>query len=1499
MKHNLLLSVLAFLAINIFCVNAQTTLYNANFDNFVGDNAMTFIDVSGGDWTYGTDANAFGAGSYIYVERSNTTVSGTIPVYTETRAYTPVIDLTGYERLKLSLDILIDTEAEWDGVNIYYSLDGGTTFAILGKDDDPSGTDWYNDNDVDALADIERGWSGRLNSSNWFNASIDLSSQPFDDAPSVRFRIELGTDNTDGGSIYYGAAVDNIKVEGYPITAKTYGSCAGINLQDKLELWLKPSDLESTLNDGDSVDRWPNATGINPDWTDAQSSGALRPTYYNNASENVNFNPVVSFDGSKEMFGKEGFYNAEMYVVIKPDTPVYYTSGVQDIFMGDDYTTSPGSEDITGISINDTSARYGAQPDIVGYNQGANTSYGKAIVSNMLQYPLPIVFNARLNAAGTGMDLYFDGLNLESFLGPGFSDEVNLATYYDILNSRYWLGGSEFWGPSFGGDVLEIMVYSEKKSEAERVIITSYLSTKYGITQGLFGTPSVGLPHIPGVYLNSIGTSMWHPATDTGFTNNVAGIGRDDCLLLNQKQGVSVDPYSFITVALGDMYATNSANPNNFANNFDYLMWGSVDVLSLSTPTAILATPLQVDLGADLMTEFEATERTWKFKEITAIDIPEVQLSINAFAFAELPAPTGNESYVMLVSDVDDFSSNVETVFLTPTGPTMEGKYDFDGTKYVKFAVAQEIVSSRHIEFDGQTHFAKVGDELDQTGAFSVTAWVNLDGDNDDSSDKTIVSKADSSNNGYHFYVENGNNLGMRFGPAGAQTIVSNTVLSEQEWRHVAFTFDGTTAKLYIDGVEDNSKAFAAPTNNSNQFAIGARYVNKGDIRNFFAGKLDEIRLFDSALPVDEIRFTMNQEIEADGALVDGTVIHNSVTNNDLNGRAWTDLQAYFDMNTYVGTHLNDASSNTHKGALLQSDNFDIDEQTAPLPYISASDGNWEDLGTWENDGDIYLPNTSKTINGVATDIDWNIVQTGHLVTSNSNQVVLGLMNTANTLSIENNTKLEVTHYLKIDSKIDLVGASQLVQTLDSDLDPTSAGVIERDQQGESNRFNYNYWSLPVGISNATTNNNDYTLSANFKDGRTATPTNINWVVNHDSNTTPGAITLSNYWLYRYASDDDDYANWIKFIETDNLTPGHGFTMKGSNAGTPNQNYTFIGKPHNGNISTNVGADELILLGNPYASAINASTFITDNLANINGTLYFWEHFNTNSSHVLSSYEGGYAVRNLTGGVAPVSPVGISGLGSSTRIPNQFIPVGQGFFVEGSATGGPVVFDNNQRAFVKEDNAASNILFRTSNRSNEFNNEDDVVHRDNFIRIRLGITSVSKHKRQLLLGFMDRIATHDYDNGYDGKVNEVLPSDAYFNIPDYDLVIQAVDSFDENDIYPITVKSDQEGLIEFNIDDISHPESIDRMYIYDKENGTYYDIVIKEKAVVIENHTKDETLKSLELINTLGQKIITWDLENETQDYIKLPIKKMTSGVYFLKLTADSGKKSIKKTIID
>ena len=114
-------------------------------------------------------------------------------------------------------------------------------------------------------------------------------------------------------------------------------------------------------------------------------------------------------------------------------------------------------------------------------------------------------------------------------------------------------------------------------------------------------------------------------------------------------------------------------------------------------------------------------------------------------------------------------------------------------------------------------------------------------------------------------------------------------------------------------------------------------------------------------------------------------------------------------------------------------------ENTAPLPYTSRIDGQlWFTDDTWTNFPVWDAPNS----NGITGEpIEWNIVKTSHNVASGGKDItVLGLKSeVANkTLSIaspgfsgkpeENPGQiLEVTHYLKLDGIIDLVGESQLI----------------------------------------------------------------------------------------------------------------------------------------------------------------------------------------------------------------------------------------------------------------------------------------------------------------------------------------------------------------------------------------------------------------------------------------------------------------------------------------
>ena len=817
------------------------------------------------------------------------------------------------------------------------------------------------------------------------------------------------------------------------------------------------------------------------------------------------------------------------------------------------------------------------------------------------------------------------------------------------------------------------------------------------------------------------------------------------------------------------------------------------------------------------------------------------------------------------------------------------------------------------------------------SGNFSIEAWIKSNQTNNNT--QTILSKhlSPTATNGYDLKLVN-NIISFNW---NNNSITTTHSIDTDRWYHVAVTFDGSNYNLYVDGILEKTTSGVNPTTNSVDFIIGAMSQNTDVPYNYFNGWIDELRIWNIALTNDQIRRMMNQEIENDGS----NNVKGAVIPKNISGLNWSNLSGYFQMNNaddVSNGYLVDKSGNANNGKLKGI--YLPEPDTAPIPYTSGANGEWETDETWTN-YTVWDPPYSLGIDN-STPIEWNIVKTSHNITSAGNKTVLGLLVNSNAISANNNSKIEISSYLKLNGKIDLVGKSQLIQTMDSDLDVSSSGYIERDQQGQSNLYNYNYWSSPVGTINTTTNNVSYTVKGVMKDGTTTTPQTINWIGGYNGSPTV-PISIARYWLYKFDNYSNAYANWVRFNENADIRVGQGYTMKGSGAPAATQNYTFVGKPNNGLITSNsVSADQLLLAGNPYPSALDSEAFINDNSNSISGTIYFWEHYSTNNTHVLKDYQGGYATRNLTGGVAPSSANVdfISKLGTPSKgIPNRYIPVGQAFFVIGkTGAGGTISYNNNQRAFHKEDDAVnSNTMYKITAQTKQLwqNNGNDPVQANNYKKIRLGFNSRNDYHRQILLGFMDGKATDEIDYGYDAYLFDNLPNDLFFSIGNGKFVIQGVGAFDKNASYPLGIKTDAEGIVKFKIDDLENFDANQPIYIYDSETNTYNNIrlntyevnlvagtnttrfslrffnpadappvveepvykisithIQKTDIIKINNEIENCRVSKVRLFNDSGNEIESWKIqENRDQSNIQVHFKKGKIGVYIVKVETTNG----------
>ena len=110
------------------------------------------------------------------------------------------------------------------------------------------------------------------------------------------------------------------------------------------------------------------------------------------------------------------------------------------------------------------------------------------------------------------------------------------------------------------GSIAEFIVYETILKDKDIAKIESYLALKYGIT-------------LEKSYMNSLGDIIWDRKKDEIFSNNIAGIGRDDQATLYQKQGTSSSTTDELTIGINKIASSNSAN-KSVLNNKDFLIWG-------------------------------------------------------------------------------------------------------------------------------------------------------------------------------------------------------------------------------------------------------------------------------------------------------------------------------------------------------------------------------------------------------------------------------------------------------------------------------------------------------------------------------------------------------------------------------------------------------------------------------------------------------------------------------------------------------------------------------------------------------------------------------------------------------------------------------------------------------------------------------------------------------------------------------------------------------------
>ena len=432
-------------------------------------------------------------------------------------------------------------------------------------------------------------------------------------------------------------------------------------------------------------------------------------------------------------------------------------------------------------------------------------------------------------------------------------------------------------------------------------------------------------------------------------------------------------------------------------------------------------------------------------------------------------------------------------------------------------------------------------------------------------------------------------------------------------------------------------------------------------------------------------------------------------------------------------------------------------------------------------------------------------------------------------------------------SKIYLRDEAQIIQGTGT---TGNSGVGELSVYQESNvgEHEYNFWCSPIGSKTNNDINNPFGIS--FLNDATGLITSTPAIFTSTSSYNGTSSPLNNepYWVWKFIASAN-YVGWVHVKGSTNVNPGEGFTMKGTIGSGDAQRYDFRGKPNNGAISVSVLNTQFTLTGNPYPSALDAHAYIwdTNNQTTITGTLYYWEQDPSTNSHYLNDYHGGYATYtiNAEGTVETFisavfntfnadGSINISNIGAGSKTARRYIPIGQGFMVEGIANG--VVIAKNAHRFYTKETAADSEFFKSSNKKNkttETNNGFSVVPED-YKRFRLNVDFNNVYTRQLVETFHP--TSLDFDYGLESKISEgnILTSDAYLSNNNNTYLAEAL-LFDETLKIPLTINLISDMLLKVRIADIQNFNENQPIYIHDLETDIFVNLKNQDFEINLES----------------------------------------------------------------